>query len=277
VFEDPIEVKRRIGYLPETPPVYGDMTVHEYLRFVANLKGVDRAKISGLIDRAIEKTNLGDVRRRLIQNLSKGFRQRVGISGALVSDPEVLILDEPTVGLDPRQVAEVRTLIKELAGEHTLILSTHILPEVQATCERLIIINRGQIVAEDSLDGLSKRMSGSGRVVLKVRRASQALIASLGRVVGVRTVSMAGSPANGNGKSHNVGTGAGAGAGAVANALASVEVETDGSEEVAENVAAHVVSQNAGLVEMRSEKADLEDIFLHLTSSEEKQGQGVVA
>ncbi|HVK60847.1 MAG TPA: ABC transporter ATP-binding protein, partial [Bdellovibrionales bacterium] len=143
VFEDPIEVKKRIGYLPETPPVYGEMTVESYLRFVANLKGVEKSRVSELVERSMEKTDLTSVRRRLIQNLSKGYRQRVGISQALVSDPEVLILDEPTVGLDPRQVAEVRSLIKELAGHHTIILSTHILPEVQASCEKIIIIDRG--------------------------------------------------------------------------------------------------------------------------------------
>lgn len=212
------------------------------------------------------------MRKRLIQNLSKGFRQRVGISGALVSDPEIFILDEPTVGLDPRQVAEIRDLIKELAGQHTIILSTHILPEVQASCERIIIINRGTIVAEDSLDGLSKRMAGSGRVTLRVRRATSALADAFGRIPGVRHV-LAGPalPAsNGNG-----GNGVGASAGAAL--VAAFEVETDGSDEVTERLAAQVVQQGAGLIEMRSETADLEDIFLQLTSSEEQQAQGVVA
>jgi ABC-2 type transport system ATP-binding protein len=248
VFEDPIEVKRRIGYLPETPPVYGDMTVQEYLRFVANLKGADKTKISQLVDRAIDKTNLGDVRKRLIQNLSKGFRQRVGISGALVSDPEILILDEPTVGLDPRQVAEIRSLIKELAGQHTIILSTHILPEVQASCQRIIIINRGQIVAEDSLDGLSKRMTGSGTVAVRVRRPTAQLNEVLKSLSGVRKAKVEGSR---------------------------IQLETDGNEETAERIAQHIVQQGAGLVEMKSEAADLEGIFLQLTSSEETQGATV--
>jgi ABC-2 type transport system ATP-binding protein len=245
VFEEPIEVKKRIGYLPETPPVYGDMTVQEYLRFVANLKGADKTKINQLVDRAIDKTNLGDVRKRLIQNLSKGFRQRVGISGALVSDPEILILDEPTVGLDPRQVAEIRSLIKELAGKHTIILSTHILPEVQASCQRIIIINRGQIVAEDSLDGLSKRMTGSGTVAVRVRRPTPQLSELLKNLSGVRKAKVEGSR---------------------------IQLETDGNEETAERIAQHIVQQGAGLVEMKSEAADLEGIFLQLTSSEETQG-----
>ncbi len=263
VFEDPVEVKKRIGYLPETPPVYGDMTVEEYLRFVANLKGVERARVPSLVARAIEKTSLGDVRRRLIQNLSKGFRQRVGISGALVSDPEILILDEPTVGLDPRQVAEIRALIKELAGHHTILLSTHILPEVQASCSRIIIINRGKIVAEDSLGGITQRMAGAGRVTIKVRRSPPSLAEGLSRLAGVRGVRA--SDASANGRGH----------GAIAALHSAFEIETDGGEDAVERIAAHVVGAGAGLVDLRSESADLENVFLQLTSSEEQQNQGV--
>jgi ABC-2 type transport system ATP-binding protein len=249
VFEDPIEVKKRIGYLPETPPVYGEMSVEAYLRFVAKLKGVEKAKLSGLVERAIEKTDLGSVRHRLIQNLSKGFRQRVGISQALVSDPEILILDEPTVGLDPRQVAEVRQLIKELAGQHTIILSTHILPEVQATCQRVIIINRGRIVAEDSLEGLSRRMSGSGRVNLRVSKLTDLLVQQLKSVPGVVAI-------------HPAGDGL-------------LQVDTNGSKEVAQVLASHVVTSGAGLLELKEESFNLEEAFLQLTSSEETQVQGV--
>ncbi|MCM2280711.1 MAG: ABC transporter ATP-binding protein [Bdellovibrionaceae bacterium] len=276
VFEDPVEVKKRIGYLPETPPVYGDMTVEEYLRFVAHLKGAERAKIPSLVARAIEKTNLGDVRKRLIQNLSKGFRQRVGISGAIVSDPEILILDEPTVGLDPRQVAEIRALVKELAGQHTILLSTHILPEVQASCERIIIINRGRIVAEDSLDGLTKRMSGSGRVVIRVRRAIFGLAEALGSITGVRHVAaVSGSVQSGQASSN----GNGNGLGAVSQVAGEVvfEIETDGAEDTIEKIAAQVVGQGAGLMEMKSESVNLENVFLQLTSSEEQQGSNVAA
>lgn len=249
VFENPVEVKKRIGYLPETPPVYGDMTVREYLKFVAKLKGVEAERIPQMVERAIAKTDLGTVSQRLIQNLSKGYRQRVGISQALVSDPEVLILDEPTVGLDPRQVAEIRTLIKELAGQHTIVLSTHILPEVQATCQRIIIINRGHIVAEDSLTGLARRMKGAGggRVIMRVRRGSAPLLESLKQIPGVSHVQkLAGDSL--------------------------LEVDTDGQEEVTERLAAHVVEQGAGLLELRAEALNLEDIFLKLTSKEENQG-----
>jgi ABC-2 type transport system ATP-binding protein len=249
VFENPVEVKRRIGYLPETPPVYGEMTVESYLRFVAELKGVEKSKIPQMVERAIEKTDLGSVRRRMIQNLSKGYRQRVGISQALVSDPEILILDEPTVGLDPRQVAEVRQLIKELAGQHTIILSTHILPEVQAVCEKVIIINKGQIVAEDTIAGLTHRMSGSSRIHLRATfssaGASESLAAQLKDLSGVRAVQ---SLADGR-----------------------FSIDTDGSKKVAPAVAAKVVNSGAGLHELREESVNLEDIFLKLTSAEETQ------
>ena len=170
VFENPIEVKKRIGYLPETPPVYSDMYVQDYLRYVAELKCVPKERIARLVDNAVEKTNLGDVRKRLIQNLSKGFKQRVGIAQAIVSDPEVLILDEPTVGLDPKQVAEIRDLIKSLKGQHTIILSTHILPEVQATCEKIIIIHEGKIVVQDSIQHLATMDQGKNRLHIRLRQ-----------------------------------------------------------------------------------------------------------
>lgn len=250
VFDDPIEVKKRIGYLPETPPVYGEMTVESYLKFVARLKGVEKSRVKTLVDRAIERTELGSVRHRLIQNLSKGYRQRVGISQALVSEPEVLILDEPTVGLDPRQVAEVRSLIKELAGDHTVILSTHILPEVQATCERIIIINKGQIVAEDTLESLGRRMKSSVRVHLRVGTAKEGLREQLLAVPGVHAVT------NKNAETF--------------------EIDTDGSKDVAQQIAAKVVSSGAGLVELREEAFNLEDVFLKLTTSEETQAGAAV-
>ncbi|MGE4131226.1 MAG: ABC transporter ATP-binding protein [Bdellovibrionales bacterium] len=242
VFENPVEVKKRIGYLPETPPVYHDMFVGDYLRFVANLKGVPKERVTSLVDSAVQKANLGDVRNRLIGNLSKGFKQRVGLAQALVSDPEILILDEPTVGLDPKQVAEIRQLIRQLKGQHTIVLSTHILPEVQASCEKVIIINGGSIVAEDSLTGLSRRMSGGGHsVTLKVRRNQDAIAQSLVNVGGVVNVRNSGNY---------------------------IEVETDSDESTIERVSAHVVSAGAGLVELQVQAVALEDIFIKLTSNE---------
>ncbi len=156
VFESPMEVKRRVGYLPETPPVYPDMTVRAYLRFVAEIKGVGRKGRESEVDRVAVKTNSDKFVHRVIGNLSKGQRQRVGLAQALLGDPEVLILDEPTVGLDPAQIIEVRELIKSLAGKHTIVLSTHILPEVVATCQRVLMIAQGRIVADDTLAGLQK-------------------------------------------------------------------------------------------------------------------------
>lgn len=245
VFEDPIEVKKRIGYLPENPPVYGDMNIEAYLTFVARLKGVEKSKVKSQVEKAIEKTDLGSVRRRLIQNLSKGYRQRVGIAQALVSDPEILILDEPTSGLDPRQVAEVRSLIQELKGEHTIILSTHILPEVQAMCERIIIINRGRIVAEDSLEGLATRMAGTLELKVRVARPSADVETALRSVAGVSAVLKTDSGY----KINVLGTG----------------------DSAIEKVAEAAVMSKSGLLELRKESADLEDIFLKLTTSEENQ------
>lgn len=243
VFEDPIEVKRRIGYLPETPPVYQDMFVNDYLHFVARLKGVEKSRVTSLVNGALEKTNLGDVRRRMIGNLSKGFKQRVGLAQALVSDPEILILDEPTVGLDPKQVAEIRQLIRQLKGQHTIVLSTHILPEVQASCEKVIIINGGQIVAEDTLEGLGRRMSGGHAIRLRVRRNQEVVTRGMTAVQGVR---------------------------AAANMGNFIEVQTDGDDTTVERVAAAVVQQGAGLLELSVQALALEDIFLKLTERKQE-------
>lgn len=239
VFVNPIEVKKRIGYLPETPPVYGDMYVKDYLEFVANLKGVEKTKISKLVAASIEKTSLGNVQNRLIQNLSKGFRQRVGIAQAIVSDPEVLILDEPTVGLDPKQVAEIRDLIKELRGHHTIILSTHILPEVEATCERIIIIHQGKIAAQESLSNITAATKGLRQVTFRVLRKHDDLIAHLVKLPNVVRVAKAAAPG-------------------------SILVEVNGDDEAVEALASEVVKLGAGLIEMHS-MAQLEDVFLKLT------------
>ena len=163
VFEQPMAVKQRIGYLPEIPPVYPELTVSEYLRFVGTLKGLSGEALRADIERVVNRVRLVEVSHRLIRNLSKGFQQRTGLAQALMGNPEVLILDEPTVGLDPRQIGEVRTLIKELAGEHTIILSTHILQEVTAICQRVVIINDGKIVADDGLDSLIEQHRKDGR------------------------------------------------------------------------------------------------------------------
>lgn len=243
VFEDPVEVKKRIGYLPETPPVYGDMSVKDYLRFVARLKGVGSSDLDSKLEDALKKTHLQEVQGRLIQNLSKGFRQRVGIAQAIVSNPEVLILDEPTVGLDPKQVAEIRELINQLKGQHTIVLSTHILSEVQATCEKVIIINQGKIVAQDSLTGLSRRMSGSQRLTVKVRRNFEQLSTELAEQDGVVHVEKA-------------------------KMKQQLYVDLTGEEDQIEAVASYIVKNDYGLIELQSQDLSLEDIFLKLTSDD---------
>lgn len=238
VFENPLEVKKRIGYLPETPPLYLDMRVSEYLRFVAQLKQVDSKKINALVERALSKTQLLSVRNRLIQNLSKGFKQRVGIAQALVSDPEVLILDEPTVGLDPKQVSEIRDLIRELRGEHTIILSTHILPEVQATCNKVIIIHHGRIVAEDSIDQIEKMNQGFMLVSIKTRKGSALpeMLKSLAGVISVEKIS----------DLH-------------------FQIKMQENEELIDKIASEVIRSGAGLLELVPTRANLEDVFLKLT------------
>jgi len=239
VFEYPLEVKKRIGYLPETPPVYGDMRVFDYLNFVAELKGVEKSKRLSQVNLALEKTQLTHVQNRLIQNLSKGFRQRVGIAQALVSDPEVLILDEPTVGLDPKQVAEIRELILELRGHHTIILSTHILPEVEATCERVIIINKGQIVAQDTLSNLTRLRAGAEKVLVRVRDANKGLEA-LSRFDSRIQVVKGRLPDE-------------------------FELSLENAEQRMDELAQFIIDQKLGILEIRKAHANLEDVFLNLT------------
>ncbi len=167
VFEQPMEVKRRIGYLPEVPPLYPELTVRAYLRLVATLKGVERDRLESEVDRVASLTGTSQVMDRVIQNLSKGFRQRVGVAQALLNSPAVLILDEPTEGLDPTQRAEVRALIRSLAGKHTVILSTHILPEVTMTCEKVLIIHQGKIVAFDEIKNLAQAYGAGEQLSLE--------------------------------------------------------------------------------------------------------------
>jgi ABC-2 type transport system ATP-binding protein len=190
VRKDSISAKASLGYLPETPPVYAAMPVQDYLEFAARLHGVPKAKVSAAVSDAMGKCGIGDVRHRLIGNLSKGYRQRVGLAQAIAHNPPVLILDEPTVGLDPRQIIEIRNLIKSLGGDHTVILSTHILPEVQATCSRVVVIDRGHVVAEDTLEGIAARMTGNLRLSVATRRDPSAALGKLRGIQGVTAVAL---------------------------------------------------------------------------------------
>ncbi len=193
VLEEPLEVKKRIGYMPETPPLYGQMTVREYLDFVSDIKQVGRAEKKRGMEKIMDLVKIGDVQNRLIKNLSKGYRQRVGLAQALVGNPPVLVLDEPTIGLDPKQIIEIRTLIKELGKEHTIILSSHILPEVSAVCERVLIINKGKIVASDTPENLSRRLTGKSRVLVRIAGTEEEVRQVLAGVPGVKSVEAQGS------------------------------------------------------------------------------------
>src|SRR3954464_5493990 len=168
VIEQSLDVRKNIGYLPETPPLYPEMEVGDYLTFVAKLKGIASPDVSKRVDEVLERTALGDVRSKIIGKLSKGYRQRVGIAQAIIHNPDVLILDEPTSGLDPKQIIEIRELLRALAGEHTIILSTHILSEVEHSCQRVIIISQGKVVAQDTVANLTNRLHGSESVCLEV-------------------------------------------------------------------------------------------------------------
>src|SRR6266849_4512929 len=188
IVEEPLEAKRRTGYLPENPPVYPDMTVAEYLAFVARIKGVARGDVRKRSDEVSEKCAITDVQKRQIGKLSKGYRQRVGLAQALIHNPEVLVLDEPTAGLDPKQIIETRELIKALAGQHTIVLSTHILPEVSKTCERVVVINAGKVVAEGTPDELTRRLQGYETVLVTAEGPEGDIKSRLERIAGVNLV-----------------------------------------------------------------------------------------
>jgi ABC-2 type transport system ATP-binding protein len=255
VFEQPLEVKRRVGYLPETPPLYLDMEVAEYLDFCAKIKGVPKSSRRARIDDAIAKTRLGDVRRKQTGRLSKGFRQRVGLAQAILHNPDVLILDEPTAGLDPKQIIETRELIKGLGGEHTVVLSTHILPEVSMTCGRVVIISRGRVVAEDTPDNLTQRLKGGAALKLEVRGESDAVMRVVGGVPGVLS----------------------ARAQAAAGGVLEVEVDVEPGGDVRGDLARAVVQGGFDLLELQRMGMSLEEIFLHLTTTDAAMGEGVAA
>jgi gliding motility-associated transport system ATP-binding protein len=246
VFEQPIEAKRRTGYLPETPPLYPDMTVREYLAFVSKIKGIPRNERKARVDEIMRKTSISDVASRHCGKLSKGYRQRVGLAQALMHNPDVLILDEPTAGLDPKQIIETRQLIKSLAGNHTIILSTHILPEVSQTCQRVVIINRGKVVAVDTPDNLTSRLRGSETMYLQVDAAGADAAAVLQHVPGVTRVAIVDT------KGPVVG----------------YELDSEAGQDVRRELAAAVVGRGWGLLEMRPMRMSLEEIFLHVTTED---------
>lgn len=251
VLEQPLEAKRRIGYLPETPPLYPEMETTEYLHFVGKLKGLSGAELEKRVDYVYERCAISDVRKKLLGKLSKGYRQRVGLAQAIIHNPEVLILDEPTAGLDPKQINETRDLIKGLAGSHTIILSTHILPEVEQTCEQVIIINKGKLVATDSVRNLQARARGAESIVLEIAGRNGTLEAplvqqKLERVSGVSRVSCK--------NQHD--------------SRAVFEVESQKGQLVRGDLARAVVESGWDLNELRPAAMSLEEVFLQLTGNE---------
>jgi ABC-2 type transport system ATP-binding protein len=246
VFDQPIEAKRRTGYLPETPPLYPDMTVAEYLTFVAKIKGVASAERKQRIQTVMERTRVADMANRLCSKLSKGYKQRVGLAQALIHNPDVLILDEPTAGLDPKQIIETRGLIKELAGDHTIILSTHILPEVSQTCDRVVIINKGHVVAVDTPDNLTARLRGSETMYLQIDALGADPLSSLQAIAGVTRVAEADRR----------------------DGVVAFEIDSETGRDVRRDLARAVVASGWGLLEMRPMRMSLEDIFLSLTTEE---------
>ena len=243
-FEQSLEIRKIIGYLPETPPLYSDMIVSDYLNFAAGIRGVDTKRISSSVDRVIEKCSLKDVGHRIIGRLSKGYQQRVGLAQAMVHEPEILILDEPTIGLDPIQIIEIRKLIQELTTEHTIILSSHILPEINQICKRVIIINDGEIAAVDSLGGLAASLRKSDRLSLTVRSSEENVIEKVNDLDQVISVTNSG----GN----------------------QYLIECALRSNLQDKIAKLALENNWGIVELKPVSMTLEDIFLKLTLEEKE-------
>jgi len=251
VLEHPLEVKKRIGYLPEMPPLYLEMRTDEYLMFVGKLKGLSGSELRQRVDAVCERCAIADVKKKLLGKLSKGYRQRVGLAQAIIHNPEVLILDEPTAGLDPKQINETRDLIKGLAGDHTIILSTHILPEVEQTCQQVIIINKGKLVATDSVSNLQNRARGASSVLVEVAPRTGALDQAvvqhrLEQVSGVSRVLFKETRED----------------------RAIFELDGDHGSSLRGDIARAVVESGWNLNELRSSAVSLEEVFLQLTGSD---------
>ncbi len=251
VLEQPLEVKKRIGYLPENPPLYPEMEVGEYLEFVGRLKGISSNEIAHRVNEVSERCNVADVSKKLIHKLSKGYKQRVGLAQAIIHNPDVLILDEPTSGLDPKQIMETRDLIKSLAGDHTIILSTHIMQEVEATCEKVMIIAKGKLVASDTVSNLTRQRQGSEAISVVVESRNEdvldnaAVLRKLEQVSGVSRV-VTREPKEGK---------------------LTFEVESLSGRNVRGDLARAVVESGWNLTELKAISANLEDIFLQLTNA----------
>jgi ABC-2 type transport system ATP-binding protein len=248
ILDYPLEAKRKIGYLPENPPLYPDMTVKEYLFFTAEIKKVPKKEISGRMAEVMETTGIADVSKRLIKNLSKGYKQRVGLAQTLIGNPEILILDEPTAGLDPKQILEIRDLITNLGKDHTIILSSHILPEVSAVCRRVLIINRGHIVADDMPENLAKRLLGGSHIILRLDAPRDRINQVLGKVPVIRKLEFK--------ESQEEGT-------------TELIVEASEDADIRRDVFRALSAGDVPVLMMRAMDMSLEEIFLQVTTQEE--------
>ncbi|MEJ2053161.1 MAG: ATP-binding cassette domain-containing protein [Calditrichaceae bacterium] len=246
IFENSMDVRRITGYLPENPPLYMDMTVTDYLDFVSKIKGIEKNNRKSEVDSVIEKAALGDVQTRIIGKLSKGFKQRVGLAQSLLNNPKIVILDEPTVGLDPKQIIEIRELIKNLRGEHTVILSSHILPEIEQTCERVVIINEGKVVAQDTPENLTNRLKGGERIQLQVEGKEDAVKKALKPIKEIKSLE------------------------AATDKKGIVKVVIESDKDIRKMLAKNIVGEGLGLLELSTDRFTLEDIFLSLTTKEEE-------
>ena len=247
ILEYPTEIKRKIGYLPENPPLYMDMTVREYLSFAAEIKGIPSGEKKEKINRVMETVGVHDVSKRLIKNLSKGYKQRVGLAQAMIGDPQVLIMDEPTAGLDPKQILDIRDLITELGKDRTIILSSHILPEISAVCKRVLIINRGKIVADDTPENLAKRILGGSHILLRMDASEAEASRALGKVPSIQKLEFKECQESG-----------------AVEAVAEAAADTDIRRDIFRALAAADIP----ILMMRSQDMSLEEIFLNLTTKE---------
>tara|TARA_B100000700_G_C15055008_1_gene862318 strand:- start:4133 stop:5071 length:939 start_codon:yes stop_codon:yes gene_type:complete len=248
IVQQSIEARKKIGYLPETVPLYTDMTVYSYIEFMGKLRGISSKTIKNKVNNVIEICKLGDYRSSLISKLSKGYRQRVGIAQAIIHEPEVLILDEPTIGIDPNQVVETRQLIKNLSGEHTLVLSSHILPEVSTICERVLIINEGEIAASDTIENLSSLVSGTSKIEIDIIGSPQSVQNEIEKIDGVKAIDLWVKKS--------------------ANEFTTFSIETDISKDIRSEISKTIIKNDWELLRLESIGMSLEDIFLKITTTE---------
>ena len=253
ILKNPEQAKKSIGYLPELPPVYPDMTVYEYLRFVAELKKVKKNERQAQIEDVMKQTQIEDVKGRLIKNLSKGYKQRVGLAQAIIGYPEVIILDEPTVGLDPKQIIEIRELIRELAKKHTIILSSHILSEVSAVCDHIMIISKGKLVASDTPEGLMTLLKGGRQMKLSLLGEQSKVEELLRSMESVKDFSMQPPRAKG---------------------MVSVNIRTEDTEDIRVELFHRLAAADMPIMELSLSEKSLEDVFLELTGEEDKENEG---